>query len=125
MSFLPHLTNASFQLVINAAKSAEVVSSLFPDRVRNQVLDQTNANTRRAKDKHMDEAQPVLAELYPNTTVRKLSIQLIVFHFLCNRLTYWLHFCPQSLPILQDSPPGPPPELQSRYFSCLRRYLAP
>ena len=60
------------QLVLSAAKSSEVVSSLFPDRVRSKVLEQTKTNMRAAKDKQIEQ-DAVVAELYPNTTVRKLQ----------------------------------------------------
>ena len=58
------------QLVLSAAKSSEVVSSLFPDRVRSKVLEQTKTNRRTAKDKQIEQ-HAVVAELYPQTTVRK------------------------------------------------------
>ena len=57
--------------MVNAAKSSEVVTSLFPGHVREKILDQTKTNRRAGKGKDMADGTAALAELYPNTTIRK------------------------------------------------------
>ena len=58
------------KLVINAAKSSEIVTSMFPEQVRDKLLNDTKVNKKASRDKNRDE-QPTAAfvDLYPNTTV--------------------------------------------------------
>ena len=61
--------------MVNAAKSSEIVASLFPGQVRDKVLGETKTGKKVSRDKQGREAaeHEVLAELYPRTTVRKFS----------------------------------------------------
>lgn len=61
--------------VVNLAKSSEVISTMFPDEVRDRLLNETRANKKsnKAETDHIDDAG-VIAELYPKTTICYMDI---------------------------------------------------
>lgn len=65
--------NSPFQLVLNAAKSSEIVTSLFPAGVREKLLEETKTNKKLSREKGVQDgmSDEVMAELYPHTTVSK------------------------------------------------------
>lgn len=59
------------KLLINAAKSNEIMATLFPDGIRARLLDETRT---AAKAKNGQVSNEILADLYPRTTVCFLDI---------------------------------------------------
>ena len=59
------------KLVVSAAKASEIVSTMFPEAVKDQLLDETKTNRKAKGKKHALVAERydnVIAELYPDTT---------------------------------------------------------
>ena len=63
------------KLIFNAAKANELVTNMFPEQVRERMLNETRTNrNRRRENKRRNEGNDfsedtVVAELYPNTTL--------------------------------------------------------
>lgn len=57
------------KLVFNAAKASELVTNMFPDQVRERILNETRTNKKRRLEGNTAVEDAVLAELYPNTSL--------------------------------------------------------
>ncbi|CAB9508024.1 Receptor-type guanylate cyclase gcy [Seminavis robusta] len=66
------------KLVLNAAKSGEIMTTMFPDQIRKKLLEDTKTNKKASREKgkegQADEGH-ALADLYPSTTICFMDVQ--------------------------------------------------
>ena len=66
------------KLVLKAAKSNEIMSTMFPEGIRERLLDETRTNKKATKDKKRgdfaEENEELLADLYPHTSIAFIDI---------------------------------------------------